>query len=73
METVKEVAKRLGNTPSVCRKCYIHPAILDAFLEAGLDQVKWSTGRARRRWLKPEEVDLLSFLQHYSVDGSLRE
>ena len=73
VDTVKDVAKRLGNTPSVCRKCYIHPAILDAFLEAGLDRVKWSTGRARRRWLKPEEVDLLSFLQHYSVDGKLRE
>lgn len=73
VDTVKDVAKRLGNTPSVCRKCYIHPAILDAFLEAGLDRVRWSTGRARRRWLKPEEVDLLSFLQHYSLDGKLRE
>src|SRR5690606_30542047 len=46
VDTVKYVAKRLGNTSSVCRKCYIQPAILDAFLEAGLDRVKWSTGRA---------------------------
>lgn len=29
---VKQVASRLGNTPSVCRKCYIHPAVLDAYL-----------------------------------------
>lgn len=29
---VKDVAARLGNTPSVCRKCYIHPAVLDAYL-----------------------------------------
>lgn len=29
---VKDVAERLGNTPSVCRKCYIHPAVIDAYL-----------------------------------------
>jgi DNA topoisomerase I len=29
---VAEVADRLGNTPAVCRKCYIHPAIVDAYL-----------------------------------------
>jgi DNA topoisomerase-1 len=28
---VKDVAKRLGNTPAVCRKAYIHPAITEAF------------------------------------------
>lgn len=30
---VKEVAKQLGNTPIVCRKCYIHPLIIESFLE----------------------------------------
>ncbi len=29
-EAVKAVARRLGNTPAVCRKGYIHPAILEA-------------------------------------------
>lgn len=33
---VKSVAKRLGNTPAVCRRCYIHPVILDAFLKSKL-------------------------------------
>lgn len=28
---VREVAKSLGNTPAVCRKCYIHPAVLDTY------------------------------------------
>ncbi len=32
VEAVKAVAAKLGNTPSVCRKCYIHPAVLDAYL-----------------------------------------
>jgi DNA topoisomerase I len=32
VEAVKTVAKRLGNTPAVCRKAYIFPAIIDEFL-----------------------------------------
>ena len=32
VQAIKSVAKRLGNTPSVCRKCYIHPAVLDSYL-----------------------------------------
>lgn len=34
VETVRAVAELLRNTPAVCRRCYIHPAVLDAF-EAG--------------------------------------
>ncbi|MDQ2681086.1 MAG: DNA topoisomerase IB [Candidatus Eremiobacteraeota bacterium] len=34
-DAVVQVAKHLGNTPSVCRACYIHPAIIDDFLENG--------------------------------------
>src|SRR4029079_304515 len=29
-------AGRLGNTPAICRKCYVHPQILDGYLTAGL-------------------------------------
>ena len=29
---IKQVAAKLGNTPSVCRKCYVHPAVLEAYL-----------------------------------------
>ena len=29
---IERVAQRLGNTPAVCRKCYVHPAILDSYL-----------------------------------------
>jgi len=28
---IADVAARLGNTPSVCRNCYIHPVVLDAY------------------------------------------
>ena len=29
---IEQVAGRLGNTPAICRKSYVHPAILDAYL-----------------------------------------
>lgn len=35
VEAIKSVAAKLGNTPSVCRKCYIHPAVLEAYLGGG--------------------------------------
>lgn len=34
-DAIVQVAKHLGNTPSVCRICYIHPAIIDDFLTNG--------------------------------------
>ena len=35
VEAIRTVAQRLGNTPAVCRKCYVHPAILEAYLRDG--------------------------------------
>ncbi len=32
VEAIRTVAQRLGNTPAVCRKCYIHPAVLEHYL-----------------------------------------
>lgn len=36
VQAIKAVAHRLGNTPAVCRKCYVHPAILDSYLTGKL-------------------------------------
>jgi DNA topoisomerase-1 len=36
LRAVEMVAQRLGNTKAVCRKCYIHPAIFDAYLDGSL-------------------------------------
>ncbi len=33
---IQSVSERLGNTPSICRKCYVHPAVLDAYLEGAM-------------------------------------
>ncbi|MBV8777574.1 MAG: DNA topoisomerase IB [Alphaproteobacteria bacterium] len=36
VRAVEHVAKHLGNTAAVCRKCYIHPAIFDGYLDGTL-------------------------------------
>lgn len=30
-EAIEVTAKKLGNTPTICRKCYVHPAVLEAY------------------------------------------
>jgi DNA topoisomerase I len=32
VSAIESVAKRLGNTPAVCRKCYVHPDVIEAFM-----------------------------------------
>jgi DNA topoisomerase I len=36
VHAVEKVAKHLGNTPAICRRCYIHPAIFDGYLDGTL-------------------------------------
>ena len=36
VEAVRSVAGRLGNTPAVCRRCYVHPAVIDGYLAGRL-------------------------------------
>ena len=59
------VAEHLGNTPAICRKCYIHPAVLNAHLDEDLYQV-WLAQQNRNGKesgaLSPEEKVLLKFL-----------
>ena len=33
---IESVAKRLGNTPTICRKCYVHPEIFNGYLDGDL-------------------------------------
>jgi DNA topoisomerase-1 len=35
-QAIERVAARLGNTPTICRACYVHPAVLDTYLEGDL-------------------------------------
>jgi DNA topoisomerase I len=58
--TIKDVAQLLRNTPAVCRKCYVHPAVIEAF-EAG--ELADATPASRRRGLRTDEVALAIFLE----------
>ncbi len=60
VEMVKDVSRQLGNTPAVCRKCYIHPAVLDSFL---LGELAKLPKPRTRKGLKAEEVGLAMFLE----------
>ena len=42
---IKQVARRLGNTPAVCRKCYIHPAVLECYLAGSLHRTLAAVGQ----------------------------
>jgi DNA topoisomerase I len=54
VRAVESVAQRLGNTKAVCRKCYIHPAILDAYVDRTM--LKTVADRARRAARKPNDL-----------------
>src|SRR5260370_1374923 len=64
---IERVAERLGNTKAVCRKCYVHPAIIDAYLDRSLvATLKARTEKELRgslSTLSPEEAAVLALLQ----------
>ena len=37
-DAITTVAKRLGNTVSVCRKCYVHPAVIETYLKGNMPE-----------------------------------
>ena len=67
VRAIESVAEKLGNTPSVCRKCYVHPAVLDAYMEgAVIEAMKERTEQElteELHALQPEEAAVLAMLQ----------
>ncbi len=67
VQAIKAVAEQLGNTPSVCRKCYVHPAVLEAYLgghisaEAAKEELE-ETIAEHPHALRQEELVLLDLL-----------
>jgi len=55
---IEEVAREMGNTVAVCRKCYVHPGVLEAYLNGGLPTLV----RRRRRGMDEDEMLLLELL-----------
>lgn len=64
---IERVAARLGNTPAICRKCYVHPEVLNSYLDGSLvleikSQVE-SELRDKLTGLQPEEAAVLALLR----------
>ncbi len=60
---IKNVAQHLGNTPAVCRKAYVHPVVLNAYLEGSLDPEAGVSEAKQARGLSGEEQCVLGLLQ----------
>lgn len=67
VRAIETVAAKLGNTPSVCRKCYVHPAVLESYLDGTM--VEGLLARAQETLaedlheLEPEEAAVLAMLE----------
>jgi DNA topoisomerase-1 len=67
VRAIERVSARLGNTPTVCRKCYVHPEVIFAYLDgsllATLKQVAEQEIAESLEDLRPEEAAVLGLLQ----------
>jgi DNA topoisomerase-1 len=67
LRAVEAVSQMLGNTPSICRKCYVHPAVFESYLDGAL--IKTLRRRADDKMasslnrLRPEEAAVLGLLE----------
>lgn len=63
IRAIEAVAKRLGNTRAVCRKCYVHPAVITAYTDGSLlfrrgQHIDQAMTRASQAWLPGEDAVL---------------
>lgn len=68
VRAIEAVAEKLGNTPSVCRKCYVHPAVIDAYLDGTMLHALQERTRQELtedlHALGPEEAAVVALLQN---------
>jgi DNA topoisomerase-1 len=66
-QAIASVAEQLGNTPAICRRCYVHPAVLEAYLSGAL---RGTAGGARG--LGPDELRVLGILERAAMPARRR-
>ncbi len=74
VQAVKRVAERLGNTPTVCRSCYIHPTVEKFYVQGvTLEEFRRRNQRQIRRLqpeYEPEEAALLKMFRAANGDSN---
>ncbi len=66
VEAIKRVAQQLGNTPAVCRKCYVHPMVLNSYMSGELLKTLQAAEKKTAKnhhALREEEVQLMFLLE----------
>jgi DNA topoisomerase-1 len=67
VQAIETVAERLGNTPAVCKKCYIHPEVFTSYLDGSLAKYLKASSESDLSEcgskLRPEEVEVLELLR----------
>ncbi|HMO24830.1 MAG TPA: DNA topoisomerase IB [Tepidisphaeraceae bacterium] len=66
LRAIESVSEQLGNTRAVCRKCYIHPQVIETYLTEGtLDTIRQRADRKLKQLnkLKPEEAAVVTLLR----------
>ena len=64
---IESVSKQLGDTPAICRNCYVHPEVLDAYMSG--DLVKMIEAKIAQKFkrqyakLTSDEVMVMAFLR----------
>jgi DNA topoisomerase-1 len=74
-DAIKAVAARLGNTPAICRKCYVHPEVLAAYIDGKLTQLldKAPNKALKRAFARlPAEEAATLLLLHVRTSGKRR-
>ena len=78
VRAVESVAHKLGNTKAVCRKCYVHPAVFEGYLDGtlvtslkgtsleGTDAGRLRSGEGE---LRPDEAKVLGYLRQRRAAG----
>jgi DNA topoisomerase-1 len=67
-EAIDRVARQLGNTPTIARKCYVHPDVIDAHMDGSLLRVRMSSRASTG--LRPEERAVLRLLEKRRIPVS---
>ena len=65
---IKAVAEQLGNTTTVCRKYYVHPAVIECYMQGNLGQ--YLTKRSINEDLNPEEAAVLKLLKETAKESA---
>ena len=74
LTAVEAVSRMLGNTPAVCRRCYVHPLIFDVYLDGTLADRLEKLAEQKLlheiRHLRPDEAAVLALLRSALAQGS---